>query len=217
MILTEEQEVLDLVGQAQRVGNNSTAKTNLRHATTQIENHLGTSLVRTERVDYFGCPTNIKGPLETPAYILNLTQGFLDAAQPFEVFYSSDGEPILDIADANAELQTADAYDVNYDLGRVTLYGTTEIPTIPFRSIAIHYTAGFEVDDHEIAQNTPLALRSSAASLAANNMRVHSPNQTNKQPYRWMQDNLRRVNTGLLSAYIRPRVSGDEPQVRGTV
>lgn len=220
MILTEEQEVIDLIGQSQRVGNNTTAKTNLRHATTQIENHIGSQLGRFERVDYFGCPTNVNAAVgSVPEVILNLAAGFVDPDQPFEVFYSGDGQPIVAIADDNAVLQDGVGYALDERLGRLHLHGLDDypIPAAAFRGIAVHYTSGFEVDDHEIAKDTPLALRSAAASLAANNMRVHSPTQTTKQPYEKMQDSLRRMNTGLLSAYIRPRVTGDEPQVQETI
>lgn len=217
MILIEEQEVLDVLGLSQRQGNQSTAIANLRTATTQIENHLGTSLTRTERIDYFGLPRNIQGPLQVPAYLLNLTQGFIDQTATFEVFYSNDGEPILDIADANAELQTADAYDINWKLGRLTLYGTTTVPSVPFRGIAVHYTAGFEVDDHDVAQNVDKGLKDGAIAYALYNMRANNFSHTSKQPFKSMQDQLRREFTGLLSPYIRPRTVGDEPQYQGTV
>ena len=76
MILAQEQDVIDLIGLGSRTGSQSTAKNNLRLATSQIENHIGTSLALTERVDYFGCPRNVNAGAndiegQAPAYILN--------------------------------------------------------------------------------------------------------------------------------------------------
>ena len=139
--------------------------------------------------------------------------GFVDLTQPFEVFYSDDGNQLLAITDTNAVLQTdAAAYALNAETGRVTLFGSIPIPAQPFRGIAIHYTAGFAVDDHEIAQNVPLALKNGAATVAASLMRTHSSTPNKQSPWVEMQSALRRAATGILSAYIRPRVSGDDPQ-----
>lgn len=215
MILTEEQEVIDLIGQASRTGNSSTAKVNLRHATSQIENHLGTPLARIERIDYFGCPTNINpGVGRVPQAVLNLTAGFVDLAQTFEVFYSDTGEPIIVTTDDHSALQDGTAYSLDEKLGRLHLFGLDDypIPADAFRVIAVHYTAGFSVNDNDIAEGVPLALRSGAATIAANLMKTHSATPNKNTPVEEQHSALRRSGTGMLSAYIRPRATGDEPQ-----
>ena len=213
MQLIIEQDAIDLAGQGFRVGSSSSFNAQLIHATSQIENHIGTPLGRYERVDWFGCPKNINaGTTLTPAYMLNLTAGFIDLSESFQVFYTSDNNQIAAITDSNAEEQSSTVYALDPVLGRLTLFGIEVVPPGQFRTIAVAYTSGFLVDENNVAKDAPQVLRSAAAQLAISNNKNNAAAITNKTPYKEQANEQRRLVTGLLSALIRPRATGDFPQ-----
>jgi len=217
MRLTGEQDVLNIIGQSVRVGSSSTVNDVLPIATTKIEKHIGTSLARAHRIDYFGCVRNIGGLGYTAKALLNLTQGYIDEAETFAVYYSLDGTAITDVAGDNAELIDPEYYVLDATKGRLTLFGTYAIPADPFRVIAVEYTAGFDVDAHGIAQKVPDELAQAAAMVAANSMRNLSPTQNKQVQWLNTMSTFRREVTAILSPLIRQNLAGDDPQLSTVV
>jgi hypothetical protein len=214
--LATEEAVINRMGLTARVGTESSSDSGLLAATTQIENTIGTSFAREDRVDYFGCVYNV-GSQSQPEYLLNLTNSILDVNERVRLYVTSDGTPIKAVTgiDANVTLIDPSLYEVNRKQGYVNFYADSSFANANVRkSIAIRYVSGFDVNADDVANpdQVPNAIQEGAITLAIKIMRGSSaPKPKIGQNLLYSQQELMSMAHAQIANFIRTRLRGDHP------
>jgi hypothetical protein len=214
MKLALDLELTEAIGRSDRVGASITAGTALELATAQIEGYIGTPLERAGRLDMFGNLRPISGSGDSAMYVLNLTAGFVDPDEDFEVFFSTEDNLQIEDVDT-ADLQTISKYGINHQTGRVTIFG--DIPRGPHRNVGVRYTSGFAENDTGYAEGVPASLKVAAIAVAARNIRGMPLAVTNKLPFKDMQREIGSLAIAALQQFRRPRAIGAYPQSTSAV
>lgn len=181
-----------------RQGNISSANSALLSATSVIEGLIRTTLVRNSRIDYY----QVKAKPDTRVHFY-LTQGFLDVDEAVSVYVET--EVITDVTTLTP--LDAEDYYVDYVGGFVAVEDSIG-PEASF--VAISYTAGFNLDDDEIALFTPVVLKEAALTAATRSMHSHSASK-NKKDYVDFSSALTRQLYQLTNPLVRVGTKGLTP------
>jgi len=192
----------------------------LLSATSQLENLIGTSFVREDRVDYFGCVKNL-GNSSEPHYLLNLTNSILDIKETVKVFVTSDGLPMTTVVGSSANVTAVDSanFEVNYKNGRLDVYLTSDLYGYSHkrRSIAVRYTSGFVQTPADVPfgiatpAQVPAALKDAAMTMAIRAMRASTAPKPKVNTLESRKE-LSAIARSLIASFIRTRMMGDNPQ-----
>jgi hypothetical protein len=180
MKLANAADTLALAGLLERAGSNTAAvEMALETVTSQLASSIHTDFDRAERTDYFGVGVRNIGTRSSPQYILNLTQGFLDANEDVSVYAADiesateDDVGIVRVTDSNVSKLSELKYSVDAQKGRVFVYYPDVIVGLR-RTVAVRYTAGFAEGDDGVATGVHPKVKHAAMILALRMLRVGS-------------------------------------------
>jgi len=178
MKLATVDEALASAGLASRTGSNTQMiDAALETATSQLATSIGTTFDREERIDYFGRNLRNFGSSNSPEFVCNLTNGFIDGAAKVWIATAESvtelGIGMVKTSDANAERLSALRYEVDAEKGRMRLYSTGILCSLR-RAVAVRYVSGF-VDTAGIAQEVPDGLKQAAIMVALRILRITPP------------------------------------------
>ena len=206
MFLTTPQAVLQRMSLGSTAqGNITSAQSVLGAATPIVQNILGTDLNEATVTDYFNYKI-ARSRSRFAQYDLFLTRGFVNSEVDFTIHESNNGERVS-LVDGNFDQVDPKWYDVDYDLGIVTMQ--KDLPVGAGR-VAIVYSAGFGSDGDGVIQDGPEWLTQAAITACVNLLHSHIV-AYNKIDVRSMSKGLHAAFEQLISSHIRPALNGFHP------